>query len=150
MRTLKAKWAGTCQECGRTFPAGETIAWTGQPWHVACLETVLAKQKAEDDERDAHQREWHAKLLAGLLVRSTVVGNEIRVTGAPDAKTARAEADAFIASVRCAGGRARLLAHTRAGKRYVGREVVSYCGLSTLGYHEGWAFRFWVDSPSQA
>jgi hypothetical protein len=50
-------------------------------------------------------------------------------------------AAAFVASVTAAtGARAKLVGHKRNGKRYVGRELVTYYGMSNMGHHEGWAF----------
>ena len=145
MRLLKAKWAGRCGECERAFEAGAEIAWTGQAFHPDCFKAMLEKQAAEDREANEFQARHFAELRAGLKVRSVANDKEIMVTGAVDAKMARAEAEAFVCSVRAAGGKARLVGHTRNGKRYVGREVVTYYGMSNIGHHEGWAYRYVVE-----
>ena len=147
MRLLKAKWAGKCSECGGGFPAGEQIAWTGQAAHVACHEKVLADLQAQDAEDSRIQAEWLAKFNAGLLVKSTATDREIIVTGAPDVKTAQAEAFAVVCSIRAAGGSARLIRHKgRDGKLYLGRSIVNYYGGSNIPHHEGYAYRYAVES----
>jgi hypothetical protein len=73
-----------------------------------------------------------------------VSDKEIVVRKAPNAKAARAAAEAFVASVSAATGRrAYLKAHKRNGKRYVGRELTSGYGMN-MQYHEGWAFPYEV------
>jgi hypothetical protein len=150
---MKAKWAGRCCECGEGFGAGAEIAWNGVAAHKACAEAEAAKVAAEDAAVSAKYREDMAKMAAGEFIKSTLVGTgkpELMVTGAPNAKMARDEANAFVASIRAAGGRAKLIGHTRSGKHYVGREVVSYYGMSNMGHHEGWAYRVWIESPEAA
>jgi hypothetical protein len=65
---------------------------------------------------------------------------ELMIRNAPTYEMALIEARATVASITAAGGSARLLAHRRNGKRYVGRQVVRYYGMSQLGHAEGWAF----------
>jgi len=145
MRTLKAKWAGRCVECDMAFDAGEEITWTGQAFHKACYEATMAKQAAEDAEERAFQAKHMAECKAGLRIKMRATDKELVVTGAPSYAMARAEAQAFVCSVRAAGGKATLLAKTKNGKRYVGRELVTYYGMSNLGHHEGYAFRYEVE-----
>lgn len=141
MRTLKAKWAGRCAECGQAFSAGEEIAWTGQAWHPGCHAGMLAKQAAEDAHESAFQAKYLAEAKAGLHVRLEVSEKAIMVRGAVSAKMAKEAAQAFVCSVSAASGlRAWLVGHTRGGKRYVGKEVVWYPECSNLGHHEGWSF----------
>jgi hypothetical protein len=147
MRLLKAKWPGKCSECEAGFAAGEEIAWTGTAAQPACHEKVLSDLKAEDAANAAFQAEWLAKFKAGLLVKSTATDREIVVTGAPDSKIAAAEAFAVVCSIRAAGGKARLIRHTRGGKRYLGREIVNYYGGSNIPHHEGYSYRYEVEAP---
>ena len=39
-RTMTARYAGTCVECGQRFPAGAEIAWAGrqQAYHSGCFD----------------------------------------------------------------------------------------------------------------
>jgi hypothetical protein len=156
MRTLKAKFAGRCFACDRAFEAGATVVYTGKCWHPECWEADAAKEAAEEAERTAKQEAFAKDLRAGKMVRTTVTETgplkcgqpgtrgKLFVTWAPSAQVARDEANAFVASVRAAGGRAKLLGHTRNGKHYVGREVASYYGMSTMGHHEGYEYDFCV------
>ena len=146
MRTITAKFAGKCCECGRAFEKGATVVYTGACWHPDCFEVANAAQAAEDVAQAARCAQHAADYKAERLVQVTADDKELFVTWAPNAKAARAAADAFVCSVRAAGGRAKLVGHTKNGKHYVGREVVSYYGLSTLGHHEGWKFRYVVQN----
>ncbi len=147
MRTLNAKWAGKCVGCGQLFAAGASIAWTGEAYHPACFDGLMAEQKRQDAEDAEFQRAHIARTQAGLNIKSMADGEEIMVTGAPNYEMARAEANAVICSIRAAGGKAHLVVKTKNGKRYVGRTVVTYYGMSNLGHHEGWAFRYAVEAP---
>ena len=146
-KPMEARYAGKCSCCGAAFPKGASILWNGQATLAACAEREAAELAAEDAANAARYAKDVAELRAGLRVRTspslpTEAGTAtLLVTGALNGKMARAEAEAFVASVTAATGtKARLVGHTRNGKRYVGRELVTYYGMSTIGYHEGWSF----------
>jgi len=146
-KPMEARYAGTCSCCGTAFAKGASIFWNGQATLAACAEREVAELAAKDEEDRAFQAKARAEYEAGLRVVTAEIAptaagtRQILVSGAWNAKMARAEADAFVASVTAATGvRARLVGHTRAGKRYVGQEVVRYYGMSSLGHHEGWSF----------
>ncbi len=149
-KTIKAKFAGTCDVCGVSFPAGETVSYNGRASHVACVEAEIARERAEESAYIEACRVYQADYKAGRLITSTFTAGakpEIMVRKAPDYKAAHAEATAFVCSVIAAGGKARLVAHVKNGKRYVGRAVVTgWGGLYTSQTHEGWAFRVEVAS----
>lgn len=147
MKTLKARFAGKCFECGMAFPAGETILWNGHAWHPACHAELLEKERREQAEETERQLAWMAERKAGKHIKTRATAEELIVEGAPNYAMARAEAFAFVCSVQAAGGKAWLLKKRRGGKTYLGREIVTYYGGSNLGYHEGWAFRYRVEQP---
>jgi hypothetical protein len=143
-KSFPAKFPGACScGCGARFAAGSPIVYSDRhATLVACIEgerAALAKQDAEDA---ALQAKWAADFKAGARIKSIPGPKELMVEGAPTYEMAKAEAFAVAANITAAGGRARILSHTRNGKRYVGRKVVSYYGVSTLGHHEGWAFKW--------
>lgn len=108
--------------------------------HAECIERDREEEAAR--EREQHER-WvreQAEFKAGLRIRSDIRGGRLYVTGAPSYEMARAEAFAFVYSVRAAGGSARLRKHRSGGKTYLGRTEIRYYGGGNLGHHEGWSF----------
>jgi hypothetical protein len=148
---MTAKYPGKCAICEAHFPAGTEIVYNGRANHAACLESeraAIAMQDAEDNARFAKDAEAYK---AGLHIRSIPGDKEIMVEGAPSYEMARAEAFAAAASIRAAGGKADILRHKgRDGKWHTGRTVVRYYGMSNLGHHEGWAFRWRVETAEAA
>lgn len=152
MRTLTAKWAGKCVGCGAPFAAGTEIAYRGtrDTWHLECHEADLEADRAKDREDADKSRVWTAERKAGRHVKVVATETELLVYGAWDAEMARDAARAFVCSVTVAGGKAWLVKHRRGGKTYLGRELASYYGWSGLKSHEGWAYRYRVESPDES
>jgi hypothetical protein len=152
VKTMAAKWDGVCADCGVSFSAGDRIAFDGKPHHVGCVEALRAQERAELAEEDARNRAFQEKSAAewkaGLRVRSTATDKEIIVEGAPDYEMAKAEAFAFVYSVRAAGGTARLIKHKRGGKWYLGRARIHYYEGSNIPDHRGWAFPYEVNGKA--
>ena len=142
MRTMKAKWAGRCVECGQAFAAGDQIAWTGQAAHVDCHAKRLEADAAEEADQRAHLAKSAADFYAGKRTACSATATEIVVKMAPSYKAARAAAAVWLDLARACGKTGGFIVKTREGKRYIGREMVSYCGASQMGHHEGYAFRY--------
>jgi hypothetical protein len=150
MKTMTARYAGKCAECGASFEAGTTIAYNGEARHPACVEAAKAAQEADDREACARFARDAADFKAGKFVKVIPGDGWLRIEGAPSYEWAKMEARATVASIVAAGGVAKLLKHKRGGKWYLGKELVSYYGGSNLGHHEGWAFKWECPAPAQA
>ena len=77
MRTITAKFAGKCCECGRAFEAGATVAYTGVCWHPDCFEVASAAQAAEDVAHAARCAQHAADYKAERLVQVTADDKEV-------------------------------------------------------------------------
>ncbi len=143
-KTMAAKFSGKCDICGATFPKGAQISYNGRASHVECTEREAAELVEQDRADFARHTKFHADFRAGNLVRSALVQlsdrQELHVEMCPDFETAKVEAFAFVASIKAAGGSAKVTSKRKGGKNIIARTLVSYYGSGATAHHEGWAF----------
>lgn len=140
-KVFPAKFAGECSCCGSSFPKGAPIVYDGRPTLASCIERIAAEDAARDAEESERCRKSLEDFKAGRLISVDGDDKELMVRGAPSYRDARDAAFGFVNSVTAATGiKAGLVVKVRKGKRTIGRKVVTYYGMSTLGHFEGYAF----------
>jgi hypothetical protein len=153
MKTIKARYAGHCHRCEKHFAAGTSIAFNGTTYCLPCVEAMRVQDAERDAEDSARQAKAHADFLAGKFIRTDLSadGKWIIVRGAPSYEFAKAEAFALVASVKAAGGQAKITRHKgRDGKSYTGRKRVFWSQWSSIPEHDGWEFRCVVETADKA